>query len=158
MRLKQHVFLMNALNLINSTEQSSSWEANSRWASQEIPRCLWNQSFITVFTRDCHCPYTEPDVSSPHNSTHFPKNHSNISTHLRQGLASGLFPSDFTAKILYAFLISPMRATFSVSLFLLGFIALKAIKILVTLKRPDYLSVHEWFLYPYCCFNILDSM
>jgi hypothetical protein len=26
----------------NSMEQSSSWEANVFWASEEIPRVLWN--------------------------------------------------------------------------------------------------------------------
>jgi hypothetical protein len=30
------------LNLINSMEQSPSWEANRSSASQEIPRVLWN--------------------------------------------------------------------------------------------------------------------
>jgi len=34
-----------------------------------------------------------------------------LSSHLRLGLSSGLFPSYFPTKIFYAFLISPMRAT-----------------------------------------------
>jgi len=32
-------------------------------------------------------------------------------THLRHGLQSGLFPSGFPTKILYAHLLSPLRAT-----------------------------------------------
>jgi hypothetical protein len=32
--------------------------------------------------------------------------------HLRLGLTNGFFPSGFPTKILYAFLISPMRAKF----------------------------------------------
>jgi hypothetical protein len=28
--------------LTNSIEQSPSWEANTSWATQEIPRILWN--------------------------------------------------------------------------------------------------------------------
>jgi hypothetical protein len=34
-----------------------------------------------------------------------------LSTHLRLGLPSGLFPSCFPINILYAFLFSPIRAT-----------------------------------------------
>jgi len=34
-----------------------------------------------------------------------------LSSHLRLGLPSGLFPSGFSTKILYTFLISPMHAT-----------------------------------------------
>jgi hypothetical protein len=34
-----------------------------------------------------------------------------LSTHLRLGLPSGLFPSCFPTNILYAFLFSPIRAT-----------------------------------------------
>jgi hypothetical protein len=34
-----------------------------------------------------------------------------LSTHLRLGLRSGLFPSGFPTNILYAFLFSPIRAT-----------------------------------------------
>jgi hypothetical protein len=34
-----------------------------------------------------------------------------LSTHLHHGLPSGLFPSDFPTKILYAFFFSPIRAT-----------------------------------------------
>jgi hypothetical protein len=35
-----------------------------------------------------------------------------LSLHLRLGLTSGLFPSDFWTKILYVFLISAMLATY----------------------------------------------
>jgi hypothetical protein len=34
-----------------------------------------------------------------------------LSTHLRLGLPSGLFPSGFPTNILYAFLFYPIRAT-----------------------------------------------
>jgi hypothetical protein len=35
-----------------------------------------------------------------------------LSTHRRLGLPSGLFPSGFPTNILYAFLVSPIRATY----------------------------------------------
>jgi hypothetical protein len=41
----------------------------------------------------------------------FPYNHFNIIPHLILGVPSGLFLADFQAKIMHAFLISPMRAT-----------------------------------------------
>jgi len=33
---------------------AESWEANSHYASQEIPHIYGTQRFITVFTRACH--------------------------------------------------------------------------------------------------------
>jgi hypothetical protein len=68
-------------------------------------------------------PYPESDRSSP-NHPILSKIHFNIATHLRLGLPSGLFPSGFPTNILYAFLLSPIRATFHVHLIFLDLIIL----------------------------------
>jgi hypothetical protein len=54
-------------------EQSASWEANSRSASQKIARILRSQRFITVFTTVRHIvAYTDAGASSPQLPTLFP--------------------------------------------------------------------------------------
>jgi hypothetical protein len=68
-------------------------------------------------------PYPEPVKSTPYP----PANLRSIlipSSHLRAGVPSGLFPSGFPTKTLYAFLSSPTRATFPNHLNLLGSIRL----------------------------------
>jgi hypothetical protein len=66
------------------------------------------------------CPYPQPDQSNPsyHSKIHF-----NISSHLRLGLPSGLFPSGFPTNILSVF-VSPIRATCTAYLILLLLIIL----------------------------------
>jgi hypothetical protein len=51
----------------------------------------------------------------------FPKIHSNIIFPSRQGLMNGPNPKDFPSKILYEFLISPVRATCPAHLIRLDF-------------------------------------
>jgi len=65
--------------------------------------------------------YPEPHISSPNFPPYFPKIYSNI---IFQGFPGDLFPSDFPTKILYSFIIFPMRATCPTHLILPAFVTL----------------------------------
>jgi hypothetical protein len=91
-------------------QHSPSWEANSPSESQENPRLVWNPKVHYRVGKNL------PLVPSPVN--HYPSSYPislrsilKLSSHLRLGFTSCLFPYVFPTKILYAFLISPMRAT-----------------------------------------------
>ena len=93
-------------------EQSPSWEANWFSAIQEIPQILWNPK---VHYRIHKCPSPVPilnQLDPVHATTsYFGRSILILSSHLRLGLPSGLFPSDFPNKTLYTPFLSPIRVT-----------------------------------------------
>jgi hypothetical protein len=104
--LPSHTYL-----LTYSMEQSPSSEAKMSWATQEIPRILWNPK---VHHRIHKSPPPVP-ILGQIDPVHAPpsnlsKIHFNIIPHLRLDVPSGLL-SGFPTEALYAPLLSPIRAT-----------------------------------------------
>ena len=109
-------------------EQSPSWEGNLFSFSQEIPRILCNTKRINAFTSACHLSLSW--TSSIQSITPHPNSRRSnllLSSHLRLGLPSILFPSGFPTKTMYKLLLSPLRATCPAHLRLLDFIARKTL-------------------------------
>ena len=102
-------------------EQSPYWEGNRFSASQEIPRILWNPN---VHYRSHKCPPPVPILSQiyPVHTPTFRRSILILSSHLRLGLPSSLFPSGFPTKTLYTPPISPIDATYPTHLILLDLI------------------------------------
>ena len=103
-------------------EQSPSWEANRFAASQEIPRILWNPK---VHYRIHNCPPPVPILGQLDPVHTHPTSWRSIlilSSHLRLGLPSGLFPSGSPTKTLCTPLPTLIRATCPTHLIILDFI------------------------------------
>ena len=91
-------------------------------ASQEIPRTLWNQKFITVLTSARHLSLSWVSSIQTLNTT--PNSWIPVlilHSHLSLWLPNGLFPSGVSTRILCTTLPSPVRATCPAHLILLDF-------------------------------------
>ena len=105
-------------------EQNPSWEANRFYASQEIPRILWNPKVhYRLYKFPPHVP-----VLSQINPVHapYPTSWSSIlilSSHLHLLFPSGVFPSGFPTKTLYKLLLFPTLATWPAHHILLDLIS-----------------------------------
>jgi len=89
--------------LTQSMEQVPSWKDNQLSASQEIPRILWNPK-VHYRIHKCSPPVPLLTQNDPVHAPH-PTSWRSIlilSSHLRLGLPSGLFPSVFPTKTVHA--------------------------------------------------------
>ena len=129
--------------LTHSTQHSHSWEANRFSASQEIPHILWNPK-VHYHIHNCqpHVPILsqfDPVHTPPHPTPWKPI--LILSSHLRLGLPSGIFPSGFPTKTLYTPLLSPISATCPAHLILLDFITRNSIWWAVQIIRDIWWAV-----------------
>jgi hypothetical protein len=91
-------------------ELSPSCEATSCAATQEIPNILWDPKVhYHVHKSPPLVPTLNISIQSILPPPIFLRSILRLSTHLRLGLPSGLFPSGFPTNFLYAFLFYPIQ-------------------------------------------------
>jgi hypothetical protein len=102
-----------------------SWEGRITLSKSIISQIWRYQRAITLFTRACHRLLTSSTwIQNTSSNPVFVRSILILSLHQRLDLPSGFFPSRFTTNVLYAFLISPMRATCTAHLSLLYLVIL----------------------------------
>jgi hypothetical protein len=107
----------------NFPTHSRSWALLEKLSTvqlfKDFPAFYGTRRFITAFTRALHWfLFWARSIQSIPSHPICLRSILILSTHLRLGLHSGLFPSGISTNILYAFLFFPIRATFPAHLIL----------------------------------------
>jgi hypothetical protein len=88
----------------------SSWQAVSYAAAQELPNILWNLKVHYLIHKSPSIVPVLNQNKQVHTTSSYLISVLILSTHLRPGLPSRLFPSVFSANSLHSFLFSLIRA------------------------------------------------
>jgi hypothetical protein len=113
---------------------SLHWEYSSPTSTQKLPNFHEIRRIITVFTKALL--WSLSFFTSVQSIPPYPI--SLMSTHPRLGLLNGLFPSGFPTNILYAFLFSPIHATWPPHLIVLELIILIILGESTVYEAPHY--------------------
>ena len=117
--------------------EQSPWKANWFSASKDIHRVLYDHihKCAPPVPIPCHIHLVQAPTSHSRRSILI------LSSHLRLGLPSGLFPSGFSTKTLYVPLFFPIRATAPAHLILFDLITRTIITIIkVILQRNNFVK------------------
>ena len=146
----RHTFKQITYLLTWSMELNNSWEANRFSASQKITRILWNQK-LYYHIHKCSSPVSILSQLDPAHTPHstFCVSILILSSHLRLGLPSGLFPSGFPTKTLYTPLLFPIRATCPAHFILLAVKQIQNLKLEVSPypQRSSHLAPQRFHLF-----------
>jgi glucan phosphoethanolaminetransferase (alkaline phosphatase superfamily) len=105
-------------------ELSPSWQAANRPATQVFPNILWKPKIYFSAHNSSPLVLILSWMNLAHSTQRCISNTILISSHLRLGHPSGLFPSGFPTQTLSAFLFSPKRSSLPTHLIPLDLIIL----------------------------------
>jgi len=137
-------------NNTNCMEQYRLWGASNHSASQEISYLFWNPKIhFRIHNSEPLVPVLR-QMNPVHNfPIYFSKNHSNIILLSTPRLSEWCLPFRFPTKILYKFLIFPMRSTWPAHHIPLDFITLIIIIIIIIIILGE---AQKWWNFPLCSF------
>ena len=131
----------------------------------KFPTFYGTRKFITAFTSARHLSlsWTSSIRSIPPHPTSW-RSILILSSHLRLGLPSGLFPSGFPTKTLYTPLLSPIRATWPAHLILLDLLTRTILgeqyrsfssSLCISGKRTNNIKYSVILMYGFCLLSVL---